>query len=127
MSNAVGEDDIAKDYMLSAKMEEAFGWRKWINEIPYLKFPESWEVKAVPPFSGAIIRYHIRRGDAFVSVYLDCYDRLGHMGEPYWEIHPYYDDCMRYLMAETDQLLDGIETALQQQETDKTPKRKEEV
>lgn len=108
-------NDLTQDWMLSSKMEEAFEWRKWVKEIPYLMFPADWEVKAVPPFAGAIIRYHIKRGEAFVSVYLDCYDRLGFMGEPYWEIHPYDDDCWRTTIDKTSELLEAIETALQQQ------------
>lgn len=107
--------ELTDDYMLTAKMEKAFEWRKWLNKIPYLKFPPDWEVKAVPPFAGAIVRYHIRKGKSFVSVYLDCYDRLGYMGEPYWELHPFEEDTYRCLLNETDDLLDHIQLSLENQ------------
>lgn len=95
---------------------KSFEWRKWMKEIPYLSFPEHWEVKAIPPFSVGIIRYNIRlkeNHDKWASVYLDCYDMAGFVGEPYWEIYPYDDDCMQYLMNETDGLLKGLKYILE--------------
>lgn len=98
---------------------EAFEWRKWVHEIPFIQWPADWEVKAIPPFAGAVIRYFIRHSkdhNAHVSVYLDCYDQLGIMGQPYWEIHPdTEDDCGRFHMAETKELLEGIAASLEKQ------------
>lgn len=101
-----------EDAMLLYKAEEAFEWRKWQHEIPYIKWPADWLVKAVPPFAAAVIRYNIKTPNCdFVSVYLDCYDQLGAMGEPYWEVYPVDGDCERCLLSETEKLLDAIKRA----------------
>jgi hypothetical protein len=58
---------------------EAF-WREWVIEIPYLRFPFEWEIAAMPPFAGALIRDRIRLADKpqkYVSVYLDVDASLG--------------------------------------------------
>ena len=60
------------------------GWRKWRDKIPTLQFPDGWKVRIIPPFVGATVRF-VAEG---ISVYLDCHDSLGCVGEPYWEIHP---------------------------------------
>jgi hypothetical protein len=105
-------EDIAKIYEVEAIQE----YRKWINEIPYINFPETWEVKIVPPMGGAIIRFVVKRkgGDDNnqVSVYLDCYDRLGCVGEPYWEIYPVKNDTHRCLMNDVQELLEIIDSGL---------------
>lgn len=94
------------------RVEDSFEWRKWAEEIPFIKWPSDWEVKAIPPFAGAIIRYHIKTKNCkSVSVYLDCYDCLGFVNQPYWEVYPIDNDCERCLMAETDKLLGIISRA----------------
>ena len=92
------------------EIEEKEEWEKWTNEIPFIKWPPDWEVKAVPPSMGAIIRYQIKTPKcAFISVYLDCYDRLGWVGKPYWEVYPHNDgECFRCLLKETDLLIKAI-------------------
>jgi len=84
-------------------------WRRWCEEIPELQFPSSWNVKIIPPFGGAMVRFIINEK---ISVYLDCYDALGFMGEPYWEIYPYCDDTWRCPMNDTDDLIAHIDEAL---------------
>lgn len=98
------------------KINEAFEWHKWMNEIPYLQFPSDWLVKAIPPFNTGIIRYWVTKPGLKdrVSIYLDCYDTSGCVGQPYWEIYPIDGDCERFLMNETKELLDGIGRALKQ-------------
>ena len=88
-----------------------YEWRKWAREIPYLKVPDNWEIRAIPPFGGALIRYNIKCNNFVISVYLDAYDSLGCMDmKPYWEIHPSADDdCERFYMHEIDKLMDGLQ------------------
>lgn len=104
---------------------------KWKYEVPTLQFKSDWEVKILPAFGGAIIRFLVRKGNASVSVYLDAHNRLGygstkdlHSGDstPYWEMYPYvsseYPDDYeerRFYMNETDKLLNDIEYSLNQQ------------
>ena len=91
-------------------VEREHEWRKWVKEIPYIRWPEEWEVRAIPPFGGALIRYNVKYYGIVISVYLDAYDELGCMDKkPYWEIHPSENgDCERYWMHETDKLIDGL-------------------
>lgn len=98
------------------ELEKTFEWKEWINKIPYIQFPPSWQVKAIPPFAAALIRYAIKTPDIddFVSVYLDAWEALGFWdGKPYWEI---YNSCigepMRFDMDDVKGLLEGIESIL---------------
>lgn len=94
---------------MSAQMENEFEWGKWAIEIPYIKWPSDWEVKAVPPFCGAIIRYWINTPRGKVSVYLDCYDLLGFFGSPHWEVYPNINgDNERFAMNDIEGLLQCI-------------------
>jgi hypothetical protein len=90
--------------ILRTRME----WDKWIQEIPFLDFPVDWLVKPIPPFGGAVARFHITREPqamGWVSVYLDCYNMLGATFQPYWEVYPSGDgDAARCYMEETDEL-----------------------
>lgn len=104
---------------LSMELEEVCEWSKWRVQIPFIKWPSNWLVKAVPPSHGAIVRYLIIEDgysdNSWVSVYLDCYDVLGYYGCPYWEIfpgHAHIEDTNRIPMEETDGLLSIIADGL---------------
>lgn len=99
-------------------IEKKYEWIKWRTEIPYINWPSDWLVKAIPPSHCMIIRYNIKHKDnpnSFVSVYLDCYDELGCVGKPYWEVYPVGNHCGRCLMNETDELLSFIKQSLDEQ------------
>lgn len=90
--------------------------RAWYDKMPRIPFPNDWDVRAVPPFGGAMVRYRIQRGGAEVSVYMDAHDKLGCVGQPYWEIHPNPEgECDRFLLREVDDLVAGIAAALDAQ------------
>ena len=104
--------------MASHQIRELFEWDKWREKIPFINFPERFEVKIIPPFGGAVARFQIRDKeyeDTWVSVYLDCYDLLGYYGEPYWEIYPYNEDIYRCGMNETDELIKAITHSIDNQ------------
>jgi len=103
------------NYFDRSKVEKCEEWMGWIAKIPSLRFSSEWEVKIIPPFAGAIARFHIDHGDAHISVYLDGYDNLGCVGEPYWEIYPYNNGTCRVLMNDTEELMKEIAEALNQQ------------
>ena len=86
-----------------------------IEEIPKFKLNKDWELQVIPPFAGAIARFVITKDKARVSIYLDCYDKLGYVGHPYWEIYPYDDDVFRCSMNDVETLLDAIEYSINQQ------------
>lgn len=52
---------------------------KWSEKIPALHFEKEWDVKIIPPFGGAIIRFTIDYNNKHVSVYFDGYSELGFM------------------------------------------------
>lgn len=86
---------------------------KWIKEIPYIPFKNGWKIQVSPPFGGAVARFRVvgENGNE-TSVYLDCYDRLGIFGEPYWEIHPHDGDVYRCAMNDVECLVKNIEHSL---------------
>lgn len=91
-------------------------WREWSKRIPYIALKPEWYIRITPPFGGAMARFFISdNSNNSVSVYLDCFDRLGCSGEPYWEVFPYQDDVGRCVMADTDELVRMIEVGLNQQ------------
>lgn len=84
-------------------------WREIAGEIPFIKFPADWTVAVIPPFAGALARFRVKLPDGREkSIYLDFYDRLGYVGQPYWEIYPVLGDVERCLLNETDKLLAAI-------------------
>lgn len=91
-------------------------WEEFGPQIPWINFPPHWTVKVIPPFAGAVVRFLVRRDQTppteQVSVYLDCYNALGYMGEPYWEVYPVDDDTLRVPMGEVQELLAAIERGL---------------
>lgn len=101
-----------KVYELSSSLGTLLEWEKWRTEIPFIKWPPDWEVKAIPPFGGAIVRYLINtKHKKGLSVYLDCYNYLGYYDlkqTPYWELYPYEDDVFRCEMNDTESLLNAI-------------------
>lgn len=97
----------------SFAVEQAFEWRKWADEIPYIQFPQEWQVKVIPPFGRAVARFLVRPPGMMgpkdrVSVYLDCYEMLGCWDGPYWEVYPYRGDVGRCDMADVPRLLEMI-------------------
>lgn len=91
-------------YEYSKQMEH----KKWRQEIPYIQFPTDWKVQVTPPFGGAVVRFRVRKNNAEVSIYLDCYNNLGCCDEPYWEVFPYDRDCFRCSMLDIESLLNAI-------------------
>jgi len=89
-------------------------YRHWIDKMPHIPFNPEWDVRAIPPFAGAMVRYRVMHDGARVSIYMDAYDQLGVVGEPYWEIYPDAtgEDCDRYMLADTDALVSGIAASL---------------
>ena len=71
--------DLAKRY------SQSFELRKWTEKVKNVKYPDDWKITPIPSFGGAVLRFLVNDR---VSVYLDCYEQLGCMGEPYWEIYP---------------------------------------
>lgn len=110
------KDDINKTLILS-KAEQIHDFRGWANRLPTFHFDKEWDVKIIPPFAGAIIRFTIDYKNKHVSVYFDGYSELGYVCNeeekpiPYFE---YYDgkDTYRYYLDEADKMMDDIRNFL---------------
>lgn len=97
------------------EVAKQYDWEKWKYEIPFIKFPDNFLVRIIPPFSGAIVRFLVATEDkdGDVSIYLDCYDVLGCYGEPYWEVYGSNDrDVRRCEMKDTSTLINLISDSL---------------
>lgn len=115
MYNFKETPDDYKNTMARLGIEEVEEWRKWCKEIPYIKFPNSWQVQIIPPITLAIVRFKVKKAHTRneISVYLDCYNRLGFSIEPYWEIYPDANDSnARFAMADTEGLIKAIANSL---------------
>ena len=95
------------------KIEQQEHWLSWVEKIPYLKFPAGWQVQVIPPFCGAMARFRVRTekclSGTYISVYLDCYNRVGYYDGPYWEAYPIRGETYRCKMEETDELLEALQ------------------
>lgn len=106
-------EDYVDWSMARADLERKEDWRELIEKIPSVRFRPSWQVVVIPPFAGAVARFRASKNGASVSVYLDWYDRLGSVGQPYWEIYPAADgDTARFLVGEEGEMVSAIEGSL---------------
>lgn len=105
---------------LSSILYTVLNYREITTQIPFIKFDPDWEVRMVPPFCGAMCRFHVRKinGKGALSVYLDCHDVLGWMQRPYWEVYPVQGDTRRVYMDDVDGLLAAIREGLEHPEED---------
>lgn len=110
------QENVNKSLMLS-KVEQMHDFRGWARKLPAFHFDKEWDVKIIPPFAGAIIRFVIDYNEKHVSVYFDAYSELGWMCDndeqpiPYFE---YYDsvDTHRYYLDESEQMMNDIRNFL---------------
>lgn len=91
------------------ELEAAEDWRAWAATVPPVSIPLGATIQVVPPFAGAIARMYVRKNGLEVSIYLDVFDRLGIMDEPYWELYD-GEECYRFLLEDTD----GLEECMAQ-------------
>ena len=107
-------DRFVEKMLLIAQVDQIKEYKKWAGKIPSLKFPIDWNITIIPPFAGAMVRFRVSKDNCpgkEVSVYLDCDDSLGSVGQPYWEIYPFKEDVGRFFLDETEELLDAIDLA----------------
>ena len=99
------------------KIDAMNEYRNWAQKLLAFHFDKEWDVKIIPPFQGAIIRFHISYNGKFVSVYFDAYSELGWMYDenenpvPYFE---YFDgeDIHRYYLEQSEQMMEDIRNFL---------------
>jgi hypothetical protein len=97
------------------KIEQEQDWRGEIVRIPWLHFRGDWQVRIIPPFGDAVIRFQVvLPSGALKSVYMDSRNSLGVWGslttvEPYWEVYPYQGDVGRCDIDDTIMLMEMIQ------------------
>lgn len=103
-----------KVYEAQKTLSDEYEYPKWAKEIPFIELPEGYMFKPIPNFSGSVVRFLAKKkGEGKeVSIYLDCYDELGLVGQPYWEVYPVDGDTARFYMEEVDELSKTIVEAL---------------
>ena len=103
-----------KVYEAQKTLSDEYEYPKWAKEIPFIELPEGYMFKPIPNFSGSVVRFLAKKkGEGKeVSIYLDCYDELGLVGQPYWEVYPVDGDTARFYMEEVDELSKTIVKAL---------------
>lgn len=113
-------------FTIACTYDETFESMKWAHELPYLQFPSHWQIKIIPPFLGATIRFKVKTASILsnenVSIYFDAYNNLGYFGSPYWEIYPNDEgETARFALDEAEEMLKQIELALQKLENRSPP------
>jgi hypothetical protein len=110
-----------KVYDAQKLLSDEFEYPKWRKEIPFIELPEGYLFKPIPNFTGSVVRFLAKKKgeEKEVSIYLDCYDELGLVGQPYWEVYPVDGDTARFYMDEVDKLSQTIVEALNESEDTK--------
>lgn len=94
------------------------------SKIPPLHFKTEWDVRIIPPFGGAMMRFTVDHNGKHVSVYCDFFQNLGCFRGPYWEMYPRsykwngepYTDVMRFALNDTESLIANIDAELRGEE-----------
>ena len=110
------------------KVEREQDWKGEIVRIPWLHFRGDWQVRIIPPFGDAVIRFQvILPSGTLKSIYMDSRNSLGIWGnlitpEPYWEVYPYQGDVGRCALDDTIMLMEMIQDETWGQDEDTTDK-----
>ena len=90
---------------------------KWALKIPFIRFPMHWQVRILPPFIGAVVRFEVKYKDILVRAALDCYGLLEYSELPqYWSITSMHSDIQTCAMEDTEELIKLIEQTLDKHE-----------
>lgn len=118
------KEDYSRKVRTTISYDQEMETDKWRVKIPAISFPSDWQIQIIPPFGGAVVRFRVIKGDAEISIYLDCYDRLGCCGAPYWEIYPYHGDTYRCGIDDIKELLEAITVSIDEQNIKLLPMEK---
>lgn len=72
-------EEYLNKVLILSKAEQIHDFRGWIEKLPVFHFDKEWNVKIIPPFAGAVIRFTIDYKNKHVSVYFDGYSELGYV------------------------------------------------
>lgn len=124
----MNDTEAVEEKLRRYKVEQEQDWKGEIVRIPWLHFRGDWQVRIIPPFADAVIRFQvILPSGTLKSVFMDSRHSLGIWGnlstpEPYWEVYPYRGDVGRCALDDTIMLMEMIqdETSGDEDEQDTT-------
>lgn len=98
-------------------IENEQDWKGESVRIPWMYFRSDWQVRVIPPFGDAVIRFQvILPSGTLKSIFMDSRNSLGvwwgadkNTPEPYWEVYPYKGDVGRCDLADTIMLMEMIQ------------------
>ena len=100
------------------KIEGEQKWMEEIDHIPYMSFSADWQVRIIPPFGDAVVRFQVKLPSGTrKSIYLDSRNSLGFWPGPYWEVYPVQGDTGRCDRCDTDQLMAMIADETERERT----------
>jgi len=76
------------EQMERSQIERDEKWNDYYKAMPFIPILKDWEIKVLPPFGGALMRFQLQKGEKHFSIYFDANDYLGSVGKPYWEAYP---------------------------------------
>lgn len=122
----MNDTEAAEERLRRYKVEQEQDWKGEIARIPWLHFRGDWQVRIIPPFGDAVIRFQVVLPSGMLkSVYMDARHSLGVWGdlstcEPYWEVYPYQGDVGRCALDDTIMLMEMIQDETGEQDEDTT-------
>lgn len=122
------ELDAGKITRLSFELERALLGERQNQTIrmltPWLSLPEGFSFMPIFPFTGAAVRFLVRKDSAplkEVSVYLDVKNILGCFDGPYWDAYPMKGSSERFKLSEGKELIEEIVKELNGENENKVP------
>ena len=106
---------VVEEKLKRYHVEQEQDWRGESVRIPWLHFRGDWQVRVIPPFGDAVIRFQVILPSGLLkSVYMDSRHSLGTWGDlatcqPYWEVYPYQGDVGRCALEDTIMLMEMIQ------------------
>jgi len=108
-----------EDQLSRHKIEKEEKWDEYNTAMPFIPVLEDWEIRILPPFGGALMRFQLQKGKRHFSIYFDATGALGIMTSPYWEVYPMIlkevdengnpiEDTMRYYQNEFREMIKDI-------------------
>lgn len=122
----MNDTEAVEEKLRRYKVEQDQDWKGEIVRIPWLHFRGDWQVRIIPPFGDAVIRFQVVLPSGMLkSVYMDSRHSLGVWGnlstpEPYWEVYPYQGDVGRCALDDTIMLMEMIQDETGEQDEDTT-------
>ena len=92
-------------------VEKKERWYRHIEDIPYLNFPIVWNVKIIPPFGGALVRFLIMYNNKEITIKLSDLGYDMFYRGLVWEVHG-LNKNLTFKLGKSKEMLATITKAL---------------